>query len=304
MKHIWLIFSAIVFSLCCAGCATTPVGPYEKFANAGINYADSLNQLLLTAQETAIDTSSAQLIETNRFADRSAANFHQQEINSLGQFNELDGERIAVFNDIRKHVSALSGYFVLLNTLATTDEAEKTAEAIAASAKNIDDLSQQLGGQEIFKLSDEQKSSISKIVAFVVNAKQRAALKAAIARDQGMLQSALKTHEELLSVIGDDLEHNTQLLNLRRTQMLLETPLTAKQPLADTPEKAQKWLEQRRRILMTNTAIGELKTASRAAKTLQNTLEKLLGEDPDFATQLLRLMAELQSIREAAAGLK
>lgn len=292
-----------IFCIVVVGCATQPIGSYEKFAQAGLSYSASLNELLVVAQKTAIDSNSAQLIATNMDADRGNREFFNQEINSLAEFNKVDEGRIMVFNDIRKQSAGLGNYFKLLNQLATTDEAEKTSAAIQSTANAIDNLSTKLNGQTVFALSEEQKSVISTGVTFIINAKQRKELKDAIERDETILQVALNTQRVLLSVIGDDLAHNAKLLNLRQAQMLLETPLTAAKPLGASPEAAKKWMDNRRSILTTSTSISEIKTASKAAKSLQDSLRKLLKKDESFNVQLSQLLTELESIHTVIQAL-
>lgn len=296
------VIAAILY-LAVTGCAALPMGPYEKFARAGLDYSASLNELLVVAQKTAIDSNSAQVIATNMDADRSNEKFVEQEVNSLSEFNAIDERRMAVFNDIRKQSAELGNYFKLLNQLVTADEAGSTSAAVRSSAKAIDDLSAKLTGQTIFSLSSEQKSAISHVVSFVVDAKQSTELKKAINRDEAVLQKALNTQSELLQIIGDDLGKSMAMLNQRQSQMLLEAPLTARNPLGQSPSAVKKWMDNRRNILTANTGVGELETAGKAARSLQESLRKLLDEDEAFDVELAQLRTELESMHRVVQAL-
>ena len=279
-----------------SACATASLSPYEKFAAAGHRYTDSMNELLVVAQSTAIDKTSAELLDQNSFADRAGPDFNRQESGRLQRQRDIDLARIAVFADVRRHMLVVAKYFTQLNELVTTDEADKTSEAMAATAGNIDALSDKLVGQTVFDLDDEDKERISRVVRYVIDSRQRTALKRRIEADQEILQRALNTHRELLAVMADDLDHELRTLNDRYYQMSIEAPFLADRPLIDNPEKAAQWIEERRRLLTTRSAVSELKTASAAAASLEKALNKLLQDDADFLTQVEQLKAELDAI--------
>ncbi|NNF18046.1 MAG: hypothetical protein HKN70_14980 [Gammaproteobacteria bacterium] len=284
------------------GCATSSLGPYESFAASGQDYAVSLHQLLDVAQKTAIDKSSAELIDRNSFANRNDANFNTQQIAQLERQQAIDQARIAVFNDIRKHLLALSNYFTQLNALATSDEAGATSTAIEATVKRLGELTARLRDQQAFALDDDQKNRISRVSDYAIGSRQRAALKKRIQADEKILQEALNTHEVLLEAIGDDLEHEVGILNERLYQWRIEGPFTAATPLLDRPDVAQEWMDERRRLINSVPAIGELRAAGRAAASLRRALQKLVSDEADFLTQLNQLKVELEAIRNVIAA--
>lgn len=298
MMNLRVTFGLLVLVIFNVGCATAPPEPYEKFAAAGQSYAQGLNDLMLLAQKTAIDKSSAELIDRNSFANRDDANFNSQQINQLERQHDIDQRRIAVLNDIRRHVLVLSKYFTRLNELATTNEAEKTTEAIAATASNLGNLSAKLRDQAAFELDDDQKTKISKITSYIIGSARNQALQRRIKADEVVIQEALNTHEVLLEAIGDDLEHEQSILNERLYQWYIEEPFVAKTPLLNDPDKALNWMDERRRLMNSATALAELKSASRASASLRNALAKLVADDDDFFTQLNQFKAELEAIKD------
>ena len=289
--------SLVLLLLFNAACATQDIGPYEKFADVGQSYIESLNSLMVVAEKAAIDRASAELLDTNDFADRNNPEFNQQQIAVLTKKHESDKKRVAVFNDIRKHVRVLSKYFTRLNQLATTNEAEKTSNALAATASNLGELSAKLREQEAFSLDEVQKDRISQVSAYIVGSKQRSALKNRIKADEEILQQAINTHEVLLEAIGSYMEYDLEIINQRLFQWKIEGPFTASTSLINTPELAQNWMEERRRLLTSTTTISEIKSASRAATSLKKSLQKLMSDDADFLSQLNQLKAELEAIQ-------
>lgn len=294
--NIRMMFGLVVLLLVNSGCATQALGPYEKFAATGQSYAESLNGLMAVAQKAAIDRASAELLDTNDFANRADPDFNKDQIEILTKKHESDKKRIDVFNDIRKHVRMLSRYFTRLNELATTKEAEKTSDAIAATAKNLNELSMKLRDQDGFSLNDDQKDRISKVTSYIVGSQQRAALKRRIKADEKVLQEALNTHEVLLEAIGSYMEFDLEVINERLFQWHIEGPFTAKTSLIKSPAKALQWMEERRRILNSASTLSELKSASRASASLKKSLEKLVNDEADFITQLDQLKAEIDAI--------
>ena len=294
-SQVHVLLGALALTV--SGCATTELGPYEEFAAAGQNYAQSLTDLLVVAQKSAIDKSSAELIDRNSFANRDDPNFNQQQIDQLERQSDIDQQRIAVFNDIRKHVIVLSRYFTRLNELATTTEAERTSSAIADTAANLGALTEKLRGQKAFELGDDQQARISRITNYVIGSQQRAALQRRVKADEKVLQEALNTHEVLLEAIGDDLEHEQTILNDRMYQWYVEEPFLADQPLLNSPQRVIEWMDDRRRLMNSVSTIGELRSAGRAAQTLRKALDKVVSDDDDYLTQLNQLKAELEAIK-------
>ncbi len=302
---LYLRFVVLIFVLVLSGCATRSLDPYAEFAEAGQQYAKSLYDVFIVAQETAIDKNSAELIDQNNFADRGGSGFNQQELDRLEQIRKIDVRRIQAFSAMRQHVSALSKYFTQLSELVSTQEVSQTSAALAATAKNISALSQKLGTAGVFELSEANKQKISSFTQYAIGSRQRATLKKRIQRDQPIIQMALNTHEELLGVIADDLTHDINILSDRQNQLLIEGPFLASTPLMKSPEKAVQWMEDRRRLLTAESSVLELAHASRAAAgSLGGLLKDMVKNEKNLLKQIELFKAELDAIQAVIKAFK
>ncbi|NKB60752.1 MAG: hypothetical protein GKR95_00955 [Gammaproteobacteria bacterium] len=295
---LYLRLVVLVFALVLSGCATRSLDPYSEFAEAGQQYAKSLNDVFDVAQATAIDRSSAELIDENSFADRQGNGFSQQELERLEKIRMIDVRRIQAFSVMRQHVSTLSKYFTQLSELVGTKEVSQTSNALAATAKSINALSQKLGTAGVFELSEANQKKIASFSEYVIGSRQRATLKKRIQRDQPIIQMALNTHEELLGVIADDLNYDIEVLSDRQNQLLIEGPFLASTPLMKSPEKAVKWMEDRRRLLTAESSVLALAEASKAAAgSLGELLKEVVKNERNLLKQIELFKAELDAIQ-------
>ena len=205
---------------------------------------------------------------------------------------------------IQKHTKHLKKYFFLLNKLATSDEPEKTVKAMNTVAASIQESTDILFNQKTFLLDEKSKKRINAVLEFVLKVKIRSILRTRLKNDQKLLQRTLQTHAELFNVIEADLVHSMRILRQNETKMLLLRPLLSQKPLALNASQTKKWIDNRRRILLTEATIGELKTARKSAAKLKKGLKKLLQGDGDFNNIMDSLLADLESIHNVIEAFK
>ena len=109
---------------------------------------------------------------------------------------------------------------------------------------------------------------------------------------------ALNTHEELLGIIVDDLNHDIAILSDRQNQLLIEGPFLSSTPLMKSPEKAVKWMEDRRRLLTAESSVLALAEATQsAAGSLGKLLTELVKNEKSLLKRIELFKAELDAIQ-------
>lgn len=276
----------LVGSAVTAGCATTQ--EYAGFAQAGSSYAAAVDRLLVASRDTTIDATS------NRLLANDAVNNL-----TLPQYQAASGPdraRLEVIEGLRLHADLLGKYFRTMSKLTDSKAPADVQASLNGTVGGLNAVGKQLRGAPIF--NDDAKAAIGTIGQLVVSAKIRGALHDEISAREAILRQELVLQEQLLKALSAAIEQDLKVTTQIREQRLVITPLTEEKPLANPDQ----WVASRRSVLLANSEIAELQSASRAARDMRETFEDLVAGRLSMA-RLLGVIADLDSIISVAEHL-
>lgn len=259
------------------GCAST--AQYASFAKAGTVYASAVDQLLVVAGNTKVDATSESLLQDDALSNQS--------LESYRKLSGVDRERLAIIRRLRTHARLLARYFGLLNDLAASDTPERAQEGVGALAASIDALGKELrsGG---LTANPDVFAAAGKLV---VGLKIRRIAREELATRQETIRVELSTQEILLKELAGSIQKDLKLATQSVEQRRVIEPLLALHPV----EKPDQWVAIRRKVLTAQESVGELDTASEAAKKLREAFEDLVQDKLDLQ-RVNTLLVDLDSL--------
>lgn len=250
-----VIVMVAILSTFSSGCRSTD--EYKKLAEAGTNYYKALNQLLDLAVETRINASSEELLAQDRAMN--------QLLDRYKQFSDSDADRINLVERLKKHNTLLSKYFELLQELAQSDAPDRAQTAIGGVIDNLNTIGQILRQSDLVK----NKEGFQGITKLIVTSKIRGALREELEKRNQTIMLELKTQQELLNMLGAQIEAELKTIKDKQEQRLVIEPFIEPTPLANEDV----WIATRRNLLTQKLTAAELKTASEAIGEFQNVFQ-------------------------------
>nr|VFJ99646.1 MAG: hypothetical protein BECKLFY1418A_GA0070994_11031 [Candidatus Kentron sp. LFY] len=263
------------------GCAGTPKSEYTAFAQAGSQYAAAIDKTLIAAGVAQVDATSWALVK--------AKGKHPNRVVTDRDYTgrtDVDKERLKIISDLRAHAKLLGRYFGHLESLATSDEPEKTKTAIEGVVAGIDKL----------KADGNLPAVTSALPAFGklgVDLKIRAALKEELDARKDVIREELELQEKLLQTLTGQISHALESTNEKQEKLLVKDRIMNPQKLEG--RDAEKWVSTRRDIIYLPTMIEEISSASDAARTMRESFEALLSGE-DAMGRINALIVEIESI--------
>ena len=258
---------------------------YKKLAEAGNTYANALDQLLTTASNIKIKATSEKLLNSRRMAVLTAEQYKL--------ISDTDEKRLQIINDLIKHNQLLHAYFEKLESLVNSNAPQQTKIEIDGIATNLNSIGQRLQASNLVP----QTSLISTAAGFVVDSQITGVLREEIQKRHPLILKELTLQEKLLDALGDDVQHDINMIKSLQEYRLVIQPLTKTEPISNEDE----WIEIRQQILTMQRKSADFKNASNALGNFKTIYQAYLsgnGNKNDlnrFAKQINTLLASVQT---------
>ncbi|WP_196525353.1 hypothetical protein [Nostoc commune] len=164
------IISLIGASLVACGAS---LREYEKFADAGKKYADTLDTLLVTSGKYVVDASSEKLLR-----DRLEDTVKDDELENRQYYSDIteqDKKWLMLIGRMRQHTALLQRYFSALENLAISDDPTQAQEITEDIFTQLNNVSTNIQGNTL--VSGKISSALSKIPQMILSNKIKGALK-------------------------------------------------------------------------------------------------------------------------------
>lgn len=235
------------------GCRDTE--EYQRLAEAGTAYVQSLDTLLKFAGETKIDTTSEQILNLDRVSNQSVEDYNK--------ITEQDIKRLEILIRIRRHNRLLARYFALLDQLASSNAPDRAQEEITGIVGTINNVSSELVGSEFF--TDQADSIISALPRLIISSQIEGALKDELEARADTINKELKIQELLLSELSKSITSDIAIIENSKQTRLVIRPLTDEEVIS----KPDNWINDRNQVLTKMANLEELANAEQAANSFR-----------------------------------
>ena len=275
-----------------SSCASTRLGQFNAFAQAGVTYVNASQTVIQDAGDAAVNTDSALLIKVR--PDLTEAERRTRVTAS----NTLLKQRLQVLQLISAHGKLLQDYFRALASLSDS----KAGNSVGTSAQDAYNA--------LAKISPELKNakmgttSVSNFIPMIINPVVAAfkvhALNDELKARSGAIASELALQEAAFSAIKSEL----------RTDLLEQQNFSESDSINEFAASAtlsSDWVSRRLAVLSTPPVLASAEAASKAAASLRNSFIALVENRVDSAgfTSLLSDISNMVSIAQTLeAGVK
>nr|VFK48671.1 MAG: hypothetical protein BECKTC1821E_GA0114239_11244 [Candidatus Kentron sp. TC] len=280
LKRNTLLVAPLV-GIILTGCVGAPTKEYTAFAQAGSQYAAAIDKTLTAAGVAQVDSTSWALVQAKSRNPRKVVSDEDY----TGRTN-VDKKRLEIISNLRAHAKLLGRYFGHLESLATSDEPEKTKTAIEGVVAGLDKL----------KSDGNLSAGTSALPAFGklgVDLKIRSALKEELDARKDVIRRELELQEKLLQTLAEQISDALESTNRKQEKLLVKNRIMNPPKLEG--KDAEKWVSTRRDIIYLPTMIGEISSASNAARKMREAFEALLSGE-DAMGRINALIVDIESI--------
>lgn len=263
---------------------------YEKFAQAGQEYALALDSLLVTSGNYFVDANSEILL-------RSDLKDPNEDTKNYGRITELDDQWLVLIGKMRQQTDLLKRYFLALETLATSDAPEKAKEATENIFKQLDKVSTAIQGSPL--VSEKIGSALSPIPKIILSQKIQGALREELEQRKETIYRELTIQDFVLQLLTIQLQKNIKIIqdNQENRSVL---PLYAAPESINNPDA---WIAKRRNIRTMTLSIEALNNANQASQEFKKSFQLLL-EDKFTVGRANALLSDIESLLNVAENLK
>lgn len=277
-----VVVLAVLGLAACAPAHTTETA--DRFADAGIAYADAVPTVIDESFQLAVSVDSIQLQQAKSDLDRQARAVRLKESDRLLE------ARLKILRDVKRHVGLLRSYFAALKSLTESD----AAPGLVGTTKGLIDRMAELrpGIADVSFAGRPVKSLVSPAVTFAVGAYQSAALRDELASHSAAIERELDLERAVLTAIGQQMTADLDLLvQIRERNPIAEAYLRDGSLPSD-------WSARRLAAFQASVRSDNLDAARKAATALHDSwvafAEGRLGEGG--LALLLRDVASLKSL--------
>ena len=278
---------AVTAALLAAACETLKLPDYQRFADAGVGYADAVPSALDAAFLEAVRADSAVLRTVREQLPDVGARAQR-----LSQNTALLRERQDLLAAFADHAQQLRAYFVVLQQLAGSDGDAVVGTRTQAIVDRLTKLRPQLAD---FRIGRRSVGEVAGGVApLVVSALRARALEAELKRNGTAIKDAIALQRAALELLVEQTRENARLGQSadERDRVTL--------PYARAGELPRDWDLQRLQALRPSSGLEEVLAAEAAARSLEAALAAVAQDrTQDFSIeQLVRDVRRLQSLAE------
>ncbi|MBD2492298.1 hypothetical protein [Aulosira sp. FACHB-615] len=250
--HKTFVVVAIIATFA-SGCRSTD--EYKKFAEAGNNFAEATNSLLMDAEKITINTTSERLLSDRKTSgefqpsDEAAKKF----VDRYTELSEQDKKRLELIKELRRHNQFLQAYFNKLIELAGSDSPDRSKAAVESIANNL-----QNSGSKIVGLSPIKIDRLPSVTKIVLDARIRGALREELEKRKFTIYQEITFQEKVLKQISDSVETDIKTLRDLQEYRLVLKPLTQLEDINDDT-----WIKKRYEVLTQDAeVVTKIKDAS------------------------------------------
>jgi hypothetical protein len=286
--------SVVTFVLVVAvttGCRST--SEYKKLADAGNEYTNAVDKLLVVATNSYIEIDSLFLLE-QASGLRGAGELSDEDTRELKKTfrlsNETGKKRIELYKAIREHNKLLGEYFQVLGKLADSKSSTSLQGKITTIVSNL------TGTGKIITSAVNSVASSLNLPAFKpsinspVSSEFTGALRSELEQRKDVIMREIIIQKEILEVMGDLMETDARYISKKAEDSLRDQLID--QDISSEDARAL-WIENRRNLLTMDTTAKELREASQALSNFQAVFQAFIEGK-----------SNLDQLKNASKGLK
>jgi hypothetical protein len=281
-----------------SGCASTAtIREATSFSDAGIQYTNSVSELVDYVRDATVDADSEVLLAQLDLVSGTPGSKDRL----TGYLTNHDDALVKVvegLSHLKAQLRLLRNYFVNLQSLAKFDAAGGTEEALAGLSGQINGLNSALKKDGSLLLSADQQTAIAKLGGLAARSALAARIRAALERDAPVIGEQLMLQRQALDELG------VMLTASFEQQMRAVYRSNVQWPYADAKiSDANRWKQARRRRLTDAFLSEQLAAAASAAENMQAIWKAQLSGNQD-PRALQGMLADIGSFLGAIEALK
>ncbi len=281
--------SVVTFVLVVAvttGCRSN--SEYKKLADAGNEYTNAVDKLLVVATNSYIEVSSNRLLESASRARASGENStgatpEDRISNYFEEEVKTSKERIEIYKAIREHNKLLGEYFQVLGQLADSKSSPSLQGKILGIVSNLTTTGKIISG--LTKLP-----ALARVTNSPVSSQFTGALRSELEQRKDVIMREITIQKQILEQMGElmktDAEYFSEKEETRLRAQLIE------QDMSNDDERAL-WIANRRSFLTMDRTAKELREASKALSNFQAVFQSFIEGK-----------SNLDQLKNASKGLK
>lgn len=254
------VITALSISLGITSCSST--AEYKAFSQAGIDYSDSLNELIKCSGTVGLDSSSYQILQNDAIVNSSLEGY-------LGR-KKVDERRLELLNQLRDQIYLFKKYFMLIGQLASVGETVPSAVGaeITNIANGLTDIK-----TKVLKNSDfpttEFTTGVGKFAQLIISSEIRGALRKELEARKLTLQESLLIHRILSKkLIQEDMSDLEIIKNFIENRDVVQPLLKA--------DSQPSWIEGRKNVIKIQKLIWDLNTQIKISDNFTEIFEEMV----------------------------
>lgn len=281
---------AISLTACAVGAAR--INQFDKFTQAGIQFADAIPPLLDEAFVATVTTDSLVLKQT-----REGLAPGEARLNEIEKSNKNLSQRIGILNDLKRHASLLRAYFVALQALAQTDaESSGMTDVANGLVGALRKLHPRIANATIGE--SPIKDLVAPAVSFGFTAYQSAVLNRELRKNAATIEKELSLQQAALTAIADAMKADLQTLFAAANVDNIVLPFVRKGKLPSH------WTQRRVDAFQRHLQMHSVDAAAKAAQSLRTSFVALVENrlDDTGIPLLRRDINDIVALVEAIHG--
>lgn len=281
--------AALSAALLAAACETVKLPDYQRFADAGVGYADAVPAVLDSAFTEAVRADSGVLRRIREQVPDVAVRSQR-----LADSTEKLRVRQQQLAKLSEHAQQLRSYFVQLQALASTDADAAVGSRTQAIVDRLTALQPEIAGIELDgRRVGQAAGGVAQLAVAVLRAR---ALEAELKRNGTTIRQAIALQRGALEILAEQTRANAA--SAQRAEERDRVALPFVRPV----ELPRDWDWQRLQSLRARPSLDAVLAAEAAARSLDAALAAVARDRPeDFSVeQLVRDVKRLQTLTERA----
>lgn len=255
---IFLLFAII--ATFAGGCKSTT--DYKNFADAGNKFIAANDDLLKTAENLQVDSTSEEVLNQRMLLpptlNKKVSNNFVQDYRNL---SDADKKRLKLIQDLRIHNQLLQDYFQKIIELANSSSPADTTESVSNIASDL----QKTGA----KLNPTIVNQVPPVTKIVLDNRISGALRQELENHKDMIYQEITIQQYALRSLGYSMENDVDTIrNLQEYRLVL-------QPLVSDKFDPDGWVTTRNKVMTQN---DELRLQiDKASQSLNNFKEMFVA---------------------------
>lgn len=250
---------------------------YKKLADAGNQYTNAVDKLLVATIDIHLESSSRELLDKMGNYDVSDDEDRSEIKNRLIKSSQSDAEYLEAIRGLREHNKLLGDYFRQLNKLAASDASANLPGQLITTANNLTRTGKELLGvlernnatstEKKTETSNSKKAGLFPDINSPVSSNITGALRSELEQRKDIIMSEIVIQKEMLQLIGEQMEQRAQTIREIEQKRILMAPLVRQEKLSE--QEQTEWIAMRKNLQTMYSTAEELSEASRTLGNLQ-----------------------------------